>query len=140
MIELQVLFYHFYIDCYTQDTICRKMELGSFLTLPAKLSQVSISPLLPHQSHSWDIFENRGSSAYGNRNSLSFAVPGGPSMPLGGRFVSLGVCWFSSKFVGVAVVVAVVDLLFCVYAPLFCSAPILMGASSENSRFRRFPG
>ncbi len=35
--------------------------------------------------------------------------------------MSLGVCRFPAKFVGVAVVVAVVVLVFCVYAPSFCS-------------------
>jgi hypothetical protein len=49
-------------------------------------------------------------SAYGNRNSLFLSVPAGPSLPLGGRVMFLGVCRFSSKFVGVAVVVAVVVL------------------------------
>ncbi len=53
-------------------------------------------------------------SEYGNRNSLFLGVPGRPSVPLGGRFVSLGVCQFSSKFVGVAVVVAVVAVVVLV--------------------------
>jgi len=54
------------------------------------------------------IFIGLFGSAYGNRNSLFLGVPGSPSLPLGGRFMPSGVCRSPSKFVGVAVVVAVV--------------------------------
>ena len=59
------------------------------------------------------IFIELFGSAYGNRNGLFLVVPGDPSLPLGGRFVSPGVCRLPAKFVGVAVV----DLVFRVYAP-----------------------
>jgi hypothetical protein len=44
--------------------------------------------------------------------------------------MSLGVCRFPLKFVGVAVV----DLVFRVYTPLFCSAPDVMGILQDLFR------
>ena len=44
--------------------------------------------------------------AYRNYNNLFFAIPGGPSVPLGGRFASPGVYRFPTKCVRVDVVVA----------------------------------